>query len=67
MGFQFELGFEKNNLLGNGIRTPPLSGPSQFVLSKDIFIFTAKWFLASCQRGSVVHLEYIYGNPFESD
>ena len=28
MGFQFELGFEKNNFLGNGISPPPLSRPS---------------------------------------
>ena len=34
----------------------------QFVPSKDIFIFTPKWFLAPCQWGSVLHLEYVYGN-----
>ena len=34
----------------------------QFVLGKDIIIFTQKWFLAPCQWGLVLHLEYIYGN-----
>ena len=36
----FELGFEKNNLLGNGIRTPP-SRPSMKESQKLHFLFLA--------------------------
>ena len=32
----FELGFEKNNFLGNGIRTPP-SQPSNYIASFSCF------------------------------